>query len=146
MRQIAIWLGGIAMALGLAIFGYQNAMLGVILVFGGVAIWVIAQKKTMLLIERVFANKDTRLTMDEDSARRTNVRNQFGGLSLAEKEAIQHVKANGHILPHQIAQHLVSNGFANPTGIVDGIRSKTPFLVGSFSGEFSINPELKELL
>lgn len=146
MRTKALTLAGVLMTIGLAILGWVNPTLGVVCLFGGAATWIVCQKKTISIIERVIASKSRRQVLDEESAKKQHAREQFLGLSASEKEAVKYVKLNGHILPQQVASYLASRGFADADGIIDKVRSKTPFLLGSFSGEFSINPELKEPL
>ncbi|MGA8500025.1 MAG: hypothetical protein WB683_00620 [Candidatus Sulfotelmatobacter sp.] len=143
---MALTLAGVLMAIGLAISGFVSPTAGVACLFGGAAIWIVFQKKTTSFLERLIASKNRRQALDEESEKRQHTREQFLGLSAAEKEAVKYVKLNGHILPQQVASHLATHGFADADGIIDKVRSKTPFLLGSFSGEFSINPELKEPL
>lgn len=146
MRTVLPAVGVILMTLGLGILGYVNATVGVICLFGGAALWLISRKETIFLIERAIASKSRREALDEKSAKKKHIREQFAKLSPAEKEAVKHVRLNGHILPQQVAAHLTAQGFTECGGVIDSVRGKTPFLLGSFSGEFSINPELKDLL
>jgi len=146
MRSIAIAVSVILMTIGLAVLGWVNPTVGVICLFGGAALWIVCQKKTVLVIERVVASKSRRQALDAQVATKKRIREQFEGLSTAEKEAVKHVRMNGHILPQQVTSHLANQGFADAAGVIDSIRSKTPFLLGSFSGEFSINPDLKDFL
>ena len=59
MRSIAIAVSVILMSIGLAILGWVNPTLGVVFLFGGAALWIVCQKKTVLVIERVIASKST---------------------------------------------------------------------------------------
>ena len=146
MRTKGLTLALVLMTIGLAILGWVNPTLGVVFLFGGAALWIVCQKKTLTVLERVIASESRRQALDEKSAKKQHAREQFFALSAAEKEAVKYVKLNGHILPQQVASHLASRGFPEADGIIGKVRSKTPFLLGSFSGEFSINPELKEPL
>ncbi len=121
MRAVLIGLAVAAMTVGLTIFGFVNKTLGVILLFGGAALWIIAQRETMAVIERVIAGRTWRQTFDERESRKTLVRDQFFHLSPAEQEAVRHVKRNGHILPGQVAAYLAEQGFADAGGVIDSI-------------------------
>jgi hypothetical protein len=146
VRSIGATVAVILMTVGLAVLGWVNPTVGIVCLFGGAALWIVCQKKTVLLMERALASKSQRQEFDARSTANKHIREQFVVLSTTEKEAIKHVRVNGHILPQLIVSHLVAGGFPDSTGVVERVRSKTPFLIGSYSGEFSINPELKNLL
>lgn len=71
------------------------------------------------------------------------VREQLGKLNRAELEVVHIILIHGHIMQNQIELRLDKEGF--PTqGVVDNTRTKTTLLMGSFAGDISITPELKE--
>jgi hypothetical protein len=131
MRSIAAAVSVILMTIGLAVVGWVNPTLGSVCLFGGAALWIVCQKKTILVIERAFASKSRRAVLDEQSAKKKHIREQFAGLSVAEKEAGRHVKLNGYILPQQVASHLASQGSPIPTALLIKYAARHHFYLGA---------------
>jgi hypothetical protein len=135
------WLGGLSVVAGLGILGYSNPQLGAVLLFGGVALWLATQRGAPAVIRRYFGNKPF-----GGKSRKQEAKEQFARLNRAEHEALRLILLHGSILPNKVSDHLHEQGFADPERAVDNIRGKTSFLLGSVSGDFSVNPSMKDLL
>jgi hypothetical protein len=69
---------------------------------------------------------------------------QLRKLDLAELEAVRIVLVAGPMLPNQIEKRVQQKELSRPDrNVVNDVRSKTTLFQGSFSGEISLNPDLK---
>src|SRR5713226_5362908 len=146
VRNLFHWLGGIASAAGLAVFGYINPALGVVLLFGGVALWLATQKGAIAVIRRWARSIASGKAGNGTTDRRKEAQAQFLSLNDAEREGLKMFVLYGTALPNMVTSQLGTKGYAEPEKVVDSIRGKTSFLVGSFSGEVSINSAMKDIL
>lgn len=146
MRLFFHWLGGIAVIAGMGVFGYQNPAVGVVLLFGGSALWLASQKGAVAVIRRFVMSIASRNVAETKISKRGEARAQFDSLSKAEREGLRIFWAHGTAMPDKVTTRLKAEGYAEPEKVVDSIRAKTSFLVGSFSGEVSVNPSMKDVL
>jgi hypothetical protein len=137
------WLSGLAVLVGMGILGYVNLPLGAIFLFGGTAIWLATQRGAPAVIRRYVTAKRS---SGENKTRRQEAKEQFSRLNKAEQEALRLILLHGSILPHKIRDHLAKQGYAEPERVLDDIRAKTSFVSATFSGDFSVNPSMKDLL